>query len=73
MHADNLSYLVEIGVEGKCTINCKLFQVVQVVHAVRDWPKGITQSRLRNFLINRDLIPQGTMQGNRSLVGWEIV
>ena len=35
MHAENSSYPVEIGVQGQCTINCKLVQVVQVVHAVK--------------------------------------
>ena len=72
MHAKNYSYLFEIGVQGQCTINCKWLQVVQVVHAIKEGPKGIAQSKLVNFLINRVLIPKGETQGNMIFVGWEI-
>ena len=65
-----ISYLLcvkHVGVQGHCTINCRIFQVVQVVHAVKEGPKGIAQFSMRNFLINRGLIPQGTTQGNTNL------
>jgi len=67
MHVKNSSYSVNIGVQGQCIISCKLVKVVQVMHAVREGPIGITQSKLVNFLINRDLIPKGTAQGNKGL------
>jgi len=49
MHADNSSNPVEIGVEGQCTISCRLNQVVQVVHAVREGPIVISQFPMSNF------------------------
>lgn len=60
MHAENSTYPVEIGVQGQCTISCKQLQFVQVVHAVKEGPKEIAQSKLVNFLINRVLIPKGS-------------
>lgn len=47
MHVDNSSYPIEIGAQGKCNINCKLVQAVQVMHAIREGPIGIVQSKLR--------------------------
>ena len=35
MHAKNKSYPVEIGVQGQCTISCRLFRGVHMVHAVK--------------------------------------
>lgn len=67
MHVDNSSYTVEIGVQGKCIINCRQLQIVQVMHAVKERPNGVAQFKLGNFLITRGLIPKETMQGNRSL------
>jgi len=49
MHAENLSYPVEIGFQGQCTISCIIFQVVQVVHVVKEGPKGIAQLLMSNF------------------------
>lgn len=37
-----------------------------------DQPKVIAQFKFRNFLINRGLIPQGTVQGNRGLEGLKL-
>lgn len=40
---------VEIGVQGKYTISCKLVKILQVMHAVREGPKGIAQFSMCNF------------------------
>ena len=53
MHAENLSYPVEIGVQGTYISSCKLFKVVKLMHEVREGPIGITLSKMWNFLINR--------------------
>jgi len=70
MHEENSNYPVEIGGQGQCTINCKLFQVVQFMHAVREGPIGIVQCKLKIFLINKGLISKVPMQGNRGLEAW---
>jgi len=67
MHANNSSYLVEIGVQGQCSISCRKFQIVQVMHADRKIPNKIVQFKLVNFLINRGLILKETTQRKRSL------
>jgi len=58
MHADNTSYPVEIRVQGQCTINCRLFQGVHLVHAVRGRALMNCLINKREFLNNRGPITQ---------------
>ena len=49
MHAWNANYIVEIGVQGQCTISCRNFQVIQMVHAVKEGPEKISQFSMKNL------------------------
>ena len=60
MHAENSSYPVEIEIQGKCNISCRLFQVVYVLHEAKEGPKEIVQFSM----INPSLIGENSSKKN---------
>ena len=63
MHAENLSYSVELEIQNQFNISCRLVMSVQVLHAVKYPTLGIVQSIGGKFLKNGGLIPQDLCKG----------
>jgi len=59
MHVNFGKDPVDIRVQGQCTINCIIFRVVQMVHAISRRPMMDCTVVVRDFPIKYGLIPKG--------------